>query len=194
LSFGKHVVNVTVVNGLSSIASGMLTNVYYPVHVLDCSVKPVVLGNPSNFELNISGTQEFEIALNYGDGIVETIVTDAQSSFLVALTPAAANTPPTYFLSLSHTYANMGSYQVTVTIGNALSPSIIRLTAAVGQDFSEVLLTTNSTALLLPFGSIVSATATVERGQDLEFTWLHDDCLTHLHDNRFAVSAVVVWL
>jgi hypothetical protein len=179
------VINVTALNRLGSLEDVLFTDVMYDVRVLKSDAEPVTLGNPTVIELELSGTREFTIGVNYSDGHEESAVTSPNSTFFTEVAPVSVNAAPLYRALFSHVFNSTGTYQSVISIENHVSRAVVMLTVAIGEELSDVSLTTNATSHLLPVGSSVMVTASVESGDDLHFTWLCDKCLFEPQVKRF---------
>lgn len=185
MSAGEHIINVTAVNGLGSVHSMMSTTVLYDVRVRNISARLVILGSPVIIWLEISGTREFTFVMNYGDGVTETFTTYANSTSIVPI-ENNSDSRTVYQVTFNHTYAAAGSYQIAINVSNEVSHADVMLTTAVGREPSDVVMTTNSTTMPLSSASVVMVTASLTNGQDLQFIWSCDMCISQQHVNRLA--------
>ena len=149
----------------------MFTDVVYFVRIWNGSVLPVTIGNASVIQLDVSGSPEFSVSIEFGDGSVQNTVTDEDSATVVM-----TNDVTVYRLTFTHIYARVGRYPVSVTVGNPLSKALFTTVALVSEEPPHITLTSNSSTMVVGSGSVVMAIATVVRGQYLEFSWLNDPC------------------
>ena len=82
--------------------------------------------------------------------------------------------PPVCVYTLNKTYSSLGHYDSSFTINNLVSRKTSVATARVEEMISGLSITSESLPLLA-IGRSVMLTATVESGNDVEFSWDFQD-------------------
>ncbi|XP_067867286.1 polycystin-1-like protein 1 isoform X2 [Heterodontus francisci] len=178
-STGLISVEVVAQNEVSHARASMTTVAQYPVMSITISVARVALNKASNIVLKINPKQDYNIAIDYGDGqndLFESQQLDSQTGCLDASFHCSS-------FVFHHTYIAVGQYHLNATVSNNVSTDASEAIAVVEEPITGLKLILNSPRVI-KFKDYINVTASVQTGTDVTFQWI----ISIPHSNPFTES------
>ncbi|XP_033639226.1 uncharacterized protein LOC117299811 [Asterias rubens] len=167
---GSYNITLQASNFISSVRLHSETILQQPIIGVSVVVKAALITTPSVFELIIKGGPPFAFKIECGDGEILTVSSKDVGNEVINF----VFDPPVCVYTLNKTYSSLGHYDSSFTINNLVSRKTSVATARVEEMISGLSITSESLPLLA-IGRSVMLTATVESGNDVEFSWDFQD-------------------
>lgn len=179
---GSYNIRVNVSNGLASESALVKVLAIFPITEASVHVAPVIINTSSVLEVELNGSGEILLRVDFGDNSEEVVVSSENGTLnLEAL--GLANGIPRYRCVVRHRYRAVGTYRTTVDVSNRVSRLVKYNDALVEEAISGITISSNSPHAM-PLRSVVVVTVTVANGNSLTFDWF----FSYLHRSSTQVE------
>lgn len=176
---GIYTLGVKCHNDISSMLATLNITVNYPVADAHVTIPVTVHGKPTMITIVVYAGHHFTLHIDFGDGTAELI--ESKQLRLVSVTPQLPpwrESVPANSVTLLHTYAVSGEYNVNVIVSNTISSLTRHKRAVVQEAIGGIQLSTSASGIVMA-GDTVNFTAVVASGRNLELEWDFSDNTHH---------------
>lgn len=160
-------------NDISRSSAAVNITVNYPVTDLHLTLPVTVHSHPTPITVTVHAGRRFTALFDYGDGAVEEF--DSQDLKLVGVSAqrsAWQEKVPACNVTVQHLYADVGAYNVVVTVSNDMSSLTRRRRALVEEAIGEITMSADVPGVVNVQEEMeLTFTAVVGSGKSLKFAW-----------------------
>ncbi|KAL8570217.1 hypothetical protein ACOMHN_029917 [Nucella lapillus] len=168
-------------NDISQASAAVNITVYYPITDIRLKIPVTVHTHPTPITATVHAGQHFTFICNFGDGNVEEY--DSSRLNLVPVPvqfPSWQEPSPVYNVTIQHLYADVGTYNVSVTVSNEISFLTRHRRVYVEEAIGDIeMFAAIPEVIDLNKKVEWTFTAVVGSGRNLQFAWVFDDRYSH---------------